>query len=157
MIRRLPPFFANVQKRLTKSPKLYVRDTGLLHFLAGLRRPKDLETWAKRGNSFEGMVIEELIAIASRQLVRPEFFFWRTQAGAEVDLLIVAGNKILPIEIKLGVSVGPHDVTGLRSCMRDLGLKRGVVVSMSAERRRLNAEIEIIPWPEIVAGRSELI
>ena len=52
MIRRLQPFHANVQKRLTKSPKLYVRDTGLLHFLAGLRRPPELATWHRRGASF---------------------------------------------------------------------------------------------------------
>ena len=54
MIRRLHPYHANVQKRLTKSRKLYVRDTGLLHFLAGLRQPRELATWPKRGASFEG-------------------------------------------------------------------------------------------------------
>ena len=78
-----------------------LRDTGLLHFLAGLRKPADLDVWPKRGNSFEGLVIDELMALASQQLVRPQFYFWRTQAGAEVDLLVVAGKKILPIEIKL--------------------------------------------------------
>lgn len=99
MIRRLQPFHANVPKRLTKSPKLYVRDTGLLHFLAGLREPRELNSWPKRGHSFEGLVIEQLVALAERQFVRPEFFFWRTQAGAEVDLLIKAGRRILPVEI----------------------------------------------------------
>lgn len=156
MIRRLPPFFANVQKRLTKSPKLYVRDTGLLHFLAGLRKPADLDVWPKRGHSFEGLVIDELMALASQQMVRPQFFFWRTQAGAEVDLLVVAGKKILPIEIKLGAAVGPHEVSGLRQCMKDLGLKRGLVVSNGTERRRMSAEIEIIPWSEIASRHFDL-
>src|SRR3989304_2395883 len=74
MIRRLPPFFANVQKRLTKSPKVYVRDTGLLHHLAGLRRPRELVTWPRRASSFEGLVIEELAALAPRRLGAPGVF-----------------------------------------------------------------------------------
>lgn len=156
MIRRLAPYHANVQKRLTKSPKLYVRDTGLLHFLAGLRQPKELGTWSKRGASFEGLVIEELAALAARRLVRPGLFFWRTQAGAEVDLLIVDGRRILPIEIKLGAAVNQYAVAGLRQCMKDLGLRRGWVVTSGTERRRLSPEIEIIPWLDIAAGRIDL-
>jgi predicted AAA+ superfamily ATPase len=156
MIRRLRPFHANVQKRLTKSPKVYLRDSGLLHFLAGLRQPGELETWPARGGSFEGLVIEELIALAGHRLVRPEFFFWRTQAGAEVDLLIVAGRRILPVEIKLGMAIGPREVAGLRQCMKDLNLKRGIIVSGKGERRRLSPSIEIVPWSDVAAGRVEL-
>ncbi|MGH9384548.1 MAG: ATP-binding protein [Vicinamibacterales bacterium] len=156
MIRRLQPYFANVQKRLTKSPKLYVRDTGLLHFLAGLRRPSDLGTWSRRGASFEGLVIEELTALASSRLVRPEFYFWRTQAGAEVDLLIVNGRHILPIEIKLGAAIDQYATAGLRQCMKDLRLGRGWIVTTGPARRRLSKEIEIVPWKHIVEGRAEL-
>lgn len=156
MIRRLPPFFANVQKRLTKSPKVYVRDTGLLHHLAGLRRPRELATWPRRGSSFEGLVIEELAALARRRLTRPEFFFWRTQAGAEADLLIVEGRRILPIEIKLGASVDRYALAGLRQCMKDLGLRRGWVVTSGREGRSLAPGIELVPWEGIVSGRVGL-
>jgi hypothetical protein len=156
MIRRLQPFHANVQKRLTKSPKLYVRDTGLLHFLAGLRRPNELTTWNKRGASFEGLVIEELAALAARRLVRPEMFFWRTQAGAEVDLLIIEGRRILPVEIKLGAAVDHYAMAGLRQCMKDLGLSRGWVITTARERQRLSAGIEIIPWDDVAEGQIEL-
>ena len=156
MIRRLQPYHANVQKRLTKSPKLYVRDTGLLHFLAGLRTPQELTTWNKRGASFESLVIEELAALAARQLVRPEIFFWRTQAGAEVDLLIIEGRRILPVEIKLGAAVDHYAIAGLRQCMKDLGLSRGWVVTTAQERQRLSAGIEIIPWGDVASGRIEL-
>jgi hypothetical protein len=156
MIRRLQPYHANVQKRLTKSPKLYVRDTGLLHFLAGLRRPQELMTWNRRGASFECLVIEELAALAARQLVRPETFFWRTQAGAEVDLLIVEGRRVLPIEIKLGAAVDHYAVAGLRQCMKDLGLSRGWVITTAKDRQRLSSGIEIIPWNDIASGRIEL-
>jgi uncharacterized protein len=156
MIRRLQPYHANVQKRLTKSPKLYVRDTGLLHFLAGLRRPQELTTWNKRGASFEGLVIEELTALAAQRLVRPEIFFWRTQAGAEVDLLIREGRRILPVEIKIGTAVDHYALAGLRQCMKDLGLNRGWVITTSRERQRLSAGIEIIPWADVASGRIEL-
>lgn len=156
MVRRLQPFFANVQKRLTKSPKIYVRDTGLLHHLAGLRHPRELATWPRRGNSFEGLVVEELAALAARRLTRPELFFWRTQAGAEVDLLIVEGRKILPVEIKLGASVDRYGLAGLRQCMNDLGLRRAWVVASADEARHLAPGIDLVPWEHVAAGSVDL-
>lgn len=156
MIRRLPPYYANIQKRLTKSPKVYVRDTGLLHFLAGLRDPAELESWPRRGHSFEGLVIEELAARAAQRLVRPGVFFWRTQAGAEVDLLIVDGRRILPIEIKLGAAVEPRALTGLRHCMEDLSLKQGFVITTGRERRAIGPAIEVVPWGAIARGDVNL-
>jgi len=156
MIRRLRPYHANIQKRLTKSPKLYLRDTGLLHFLAGLRKPADLETWARRGASFEGLVIEELIAAAADRAVRPEAWFWRTHAGAEVDLLLVHGRRILPVEVKLGAAVGARDVAGLRSCMSDLDLRRAIVVYAGEERRTMGGGITLVPWQSVARGEVSL-
>ena len=89
-------------------------------------------------------------------MVRPEFYFWRTQAGAEVDLLITEGRHILPIEFKAGAAVDRYSIAGLRQCMKDLGLKRGWIVSTAKERRRISAGIEIIPWAEIAAGEVKL-
>lgn len=152
LLRRLPPFFANVQKRLTKSPKLYLRDTGVLHLLAGLRQPRELDSWARRGASFEGLVIEELAALARERCVRPGIFYWRTEAGAEVDLLIADGRKLVPIEVKLGRTVDHHALRGLRSCMADLGIKRGYVVTGGEERMRLGGGVELVPWTEVLAG-----
>jgi hypothetical protein len=151
-INRLPPYFANVQKRLTKSPKVYVRDSGLLHFLAGLREPSQLATWPRRGASFEGLVVEELCAWAREALVRPGLFFWRTQAGAEVDLLIEDGPRILPVEVKLGATVDPRSLASLRQCLQDLGLKRGVVIYTGDERRPAGSGIELLPWQGIASG-----
>lgn len=157
MIRRLQPYFANVQKRLTKSPKLYVRDTGLLHFLAGLRVPGELQTWPYRGHSFEGLVVEELAAWADRVIVRPELYFWRTQAGAEVDLLIADGRRLIPIEIKLGTTVDARALSGLRQCMADLSLRRGFVVYSGTERRTFDGRIDLVPWDEIRLGEAKLV
>lgn len=156
MIRRLPPFHANVQKRLAKSPKLYLRDTGLLHFLAGLREPRELPVWARRGASFEGLVVEELIGQVTTRLVRPEAFFWRTLAGAEVDLLLVHGRRMVPIEIKLGAAVDPRSLAGLRNCMDDLGLKKGFVIYSGADRRMVTPSIELVPWQTVAQGGLEL-
>jgi len=156
MVRRLRPYHANVQKRLTKGPKLYLRDTGLLHFLAGLREPRELATWARRGASFEGLVIEELVTWSQDHLTRPEAFFWRTQAGAEVDLLLVHGRRVLPIEVKLGAAVGAREIRALRQCMADLGLRRGVVVYGGDERRRLGGGIELLPWRAVAEGDLDL-
>ncbi len=151
-VRRLQPYFANVQKRLTKSPKIYLRDSGLLHHLAGLRDPAELATWNRRGASFEGLVIEELIRRATLERPGTEAYFWRTSAGAEVDLLLVHGRRITPIEIKLGVEIRPPSLAAMRQCMSDLGLERGYVVSGASEPRKLGRGIEVLPWAELASG-----
>ncbi|MFH1723025.1 MAG: ATP-binding protein [Elusimicrobiota bacterium] len=150
MIRRLPPFFANVRKRLVKSPKIYIRDSGILHHMAGLRNDRELETWPGRGASFEGLVIEELIQATLRKSPDPGFFYWRTQAGAEVDLLISTGGKLFPIEIKLGGSIHQRSLAGLRSCMEDLRLSRGFLVYGGERRLKLGRGIEAVPWSDII-------
>ncbi len=155
MIRRLPPFYTHVQKRLAKSPRLYIRDTGLLHFLAGLRRPADLLDWPLRGSSFEGLVLEELAGLASERMVRPELFHWRTAAGGEVDLLVKDGRRLYPIEVKLGASVDPRGLMALRQCMADLGVKHGWVVYGGREHYRLANGIDLVPWAEVAAGRYD--
>ncbi len=154
MIRRLPPYAANVQKRLTKARKLYLRDAGLLHFLAGLRRPDELQTWPRRGQSFEGLVVEEVLALAREQVVRPEAFFWRTQAGAEVDLIIQNGRRLISIEIKLGTAVQARDLAA-RRFMKDLGLSRGVVIANTSEARAIGRDIEVIPWKDVVTRKAD--
>ena len=156
MIRRLRPFHANVQKRLTKSPKLYVRDTGILHFLAGLRTPAELATWPRRGSSFEGLVIEELAALAQQRAVRPEVYFWRTQAGAEVDLLAGEAGRMSPIEIKLGTAIDARQLSGLRQCMSDLGLSTGWVISTTSVARELPGGIRVVPWQDVVTRVADL-
>jgi hypothetical protein len=152
LVRKLAPHFANIQKRLTKSPKVYIRDSGLLHFLGGLRKPSELTTWNGRGRSFEGLVIEELIQQISLRSKRPYFSFWRTQAGAEVDFLFDAGSGLVPVEIKLG-SFDRHGLEGLRHCMQDLGRKRGYLITRAIEEETdAGNGITVLPWKTIVSG-----
>jgi predicted AAA+ superfamily ATPase len=101
-------------------------------------------------------VIEELVAWSQDHLSRPEAFFWRTHAGAEVDLLLAHGRRLVPIEVKLGVAVGPREVAGLRQCMTDLGLRRGFVVYGGDEPRRLGGGIELLPWAAVARGEIDL-
>jgi predicted AAA+ superfamily ATPase len=150
MIRRLPPFFANIGKRLVKRPKLYVRDTGLLHWLAGLRRRGDLDAWSGKGASFESLVASEVMARAEEELSEPRFAFYRTHAGAEVDLLVEDGRRIIPVEIKHGASVGQYDTAGLRSCMKDLGVPAGWIVTRGDTVRAIGNGITAVPWEGVV-------
>jgi predicted AAA+ superfamily ATPase len=73
-----------------------------------------------------------------------------------VDLVLVHGRRVVPIEIKLGVSVGPRDLAGLRQCMADLGLRRGFVVYGGDEARTLGNGIELLPWRAVASGEVEL-
>ncbi|TBR22906.1 ATP-binding protein [bacterium] len=152
MVRRLQPYHANVAKRLVKSPKLYIRDTGLLHHLAGLRSPRELETWPGRGLSWEGFVIEELIRRAHLRWPSPGCWFWRTQAGAETDLLVEHGRTRLAIEIKASASLSAKSLLGVRQCMKDLGLKQGYVVYRGDRVLRVAPGLTALPWGRLADG-----
>ena len=153
LIRRLRPFYVNVRKRLVKSPKVYIRDSGILHRLADLADESSLETWPNRGNSFEGLVLEELITAATNAMTGARFTFYRTQAGAEVDLLVQNGQRIWPIEIKLGIDVRHYDTVGLQHCMEDLKLDRGFIITRGDSIRSLGRGICTLPWEEIASGK----
>jgi predicted AAA+ superfamily ATPase len=128
LIRRLEPFHANLGKRLVKSPKVYFRDTGLLHFFHGVAKPRDLDVHPARGASWEGFVIEEVTSALRMTMPAAEVFFWRTATGEEVDLLLRIGSRLVPIEIKLNSSPTAEHAKDVRRCMLDLGCKRGYVV-----------------------------
>lgn len=101
LVRRLQPYFANVGKRLVKAPKVYVRDTGILHTLLGLRTYDDLLSHPVVGPSWEGFVIENLLAAAP---FGTDAWFYRTRAGAEIDLLLLLPDQRLwAVEVKRGV------------------------------------------------------
>lgn len=126
VVRRLAPYFANVGKRLTKAPKVYLRDSGVLHALLGVADLDALRGHPKVGASWEGFVVEQITGALGLLGERPRPFFWRTHGGAEVDLLVEMRGRLLPIEIKL--SGAPAVGRGLLECMKDLSLDAGFVV-----------------------------
>jgi len=96
VIRRLKPFYSNTKKRLVKSPKIYIRDTGIIHCLLGIETYNDLLGHPALGNSFEAMVISSIL----EKFPRYNASFYRSSSGAEIDLILEKGKKRVAIEIK---------------------------------------------------------
>lgn len=128
LIRKLPPYFANIGKRLVKSPKIYFRDTGLLHFFLGIPSAAVLDTHPARGMSWEAFIIDQLISIFQRAEPNSQPYFWRTSQGHEIDLVIDLGTERIPFEVKLHSAPTAQDAASLVQCMRDLKLARGYLV-----------------------------
>lgn len=140
LVRRLPPRTANVGKRLVRSPKVYVRDSGLVHALLGPTDKEELLGHPVVGASWEGMAIENLLSVAEDR-VRPSFY--RTRGGAEVDLILDwPDGRVWAVEIKR--SLAPKITRGMRSALEDLKPERSFVVYAGEERFRLDTEIEAI-------------
>lgn len=150
IIRRLQPYFANIGKRLVKSPKLYIRDSGLLNYLAGLRAPAELELFPRRGSSWEGLVVEEVARLAALKYAKPGIYYWRTHGGAEADVIIEAGLEKTAIEIKLGRTVKSESLVGLKSCMTDLKIRKASVIYTGEHLIDLGGGISLVPWPEFL-------
>lgn len=139
MVRQLPPWHANLKKRQVKSPKIYFHDSGLLHQLLGLRVQEDLLSHPKCGASWEGYVIEELLACFQPD----EAYFWATHAGAEIDLLLFKEGRRTGVEIKRADA--PRLTPSMRTALTDLSLDR-LLVMYPGERRYVLAEnIEVLP------------
>lgn len=141
IVRRLPPFYANIKKRLVKSAKVYIRDSGLLHALLKNRTLDDLYSHPSSGNSWEGFVIEQIIGII------PEYwqsFFYRTSAGAEIDLLLLDHrNESIAVEIKYSLS--PKVERGFWNGMGDLGCKKGFVIYPGDEIYPIGKDVFALP------------
>jgi hypothetical protein len=139
MLRRLPPYLANVGKRLVKSPKVYLRDSGLLHALLGIHTLDDLHGHPVAGLSWEGFVIEQIHA-ALPPLTTTGFY--RTSAGAELDLVVEQAGKRIGFEIKL--STAPTVSRGFWNACEDLGVDRAYVVAPVREPYPLAENVEVI-------------
>jgi predicted AAA+ superfamily ATPase len=147
LVRRLQPRLANLAKRQVRSPKTYVRDSGLLHALLGLGDKEALLGHPILGASWEGFVIENLIAVAPDQ-VEPSFY--RTAGGAEIDLVLRwPQGQEWAIEVKRSLS--PQPTRGMRSAIEDLRPERSFIVYPGAERYPVGGEIEVVGLPDLVA------
>jgi predicted AAA+ superfamily ATPase len=145
LVRRLSPRLVNVGKRLVRSPKVYVRDSGLVHALLGLADKEALLGHPILGASWEGMAIENLLAVLGDRAL-PSFY--RTSAGAEVDLVLDwPDGSVWAIEVKR--SLAPKVERGLRSALEDLKPQRSFVVYPGSERYRLSAGVEAIGLAEL--------
>jgi predicted AAA+ superfamily ATPase len=144
LIRRLPPYFRNIRKRLVKSPRVFIRDSGLLHHLLNISTPHDLDNHPLRGASWEGFVIEDLIR--RERLAHPftQFFFWRTATGQEADLVFERGNERIVIEIKANSATNPHDAKKVEAILDDVGANQGWLVGYGGESTQLTPRVRSV-------------
>jgi predicted AAA+ superfamily ATPase len=131
LLRRLPPYFRNIGKRLVKSPKLYLRDTGLLHHLLNISSLAALENHPIRGASWETFVLEDLLRRESITHPHSQPHFWRTAGGAEVDLLLERADGLHAIEIKTAKATSAHLARGLRAILADTGAVSATVIDQA--------------------------
>lgn len=148
ILRVLHPWYRNLKKRLVKSPKLYIRDSGLLHSLLGLDSYTSIINHIIVGASWEGFVIEQIINSFDEER---QFWFYRTHQGAECDLLIEKNGEVLAaIEIKFGTS--PKVSKGFRISMEDTGAKEGFIIGTGNETYQIEDGINITNLPYFVSN-----
>jgi uncharacterized protein len=147
MVRQLSPYYANLGKRQVKSPKIYLRDSGLLHNLLGIGSLKGLLEHPKAGASWEGFVIEQVLMSEPHD----EAFFWATHQGAEMDLVLRRGSELFGVECKRSDS--PRMTPSISIAMEDLGLSRVALVYPGSKRFPLSEKVEALPFSALAAGK----
>jgi predicted AAA+ superfamily ATPase len=116
----LRPYFANVGKRLVKTPKVYFTDVGTLCYLAGLKDPDHAASGPMGGAIMETAVLSEIVKTLTHRGIDPQIYFWRTMAGTEVDIVIETGEKLVPIEVKLSATPRPIMASAVKTFQKDL-------------------------------------
>ncbi len=146
LVRQLQPYLANLRKRQIKSPKIYIRDSGLLHLLLGIHSAKALHTHPKIGASWEGFVIEQVLATEPHD----DAFFWATHQGAEIDLILQRDNELFGVECKRTDS--PRITPSIRHALDDLKLQRVAIVYPGEKRFPLSDNVEAVPLQLLATG-----
>ena len=148
LVRQLQPWFVNLGKRQVKAPKIYLRDTGLLHELLGINDPAALLRHPKSGASWEGFALDQILRIA-----RPdEAYFWATHAGAELDLLMMKDGRRIGVEFKRADA--PQLTPSMRIAMQDLALEALYVVYPGERRYGLAERVEAVPLSAVLPMAS---
>lgn len=147
MVRLLPPWFENLGKRQVKAPKVYVRDTGLLHALLGISNQRDLENHPKVGASWEGYAVEEVL-----KALRPdETYYWATHNGAEIDLILFKDGRRCGIECKRADA--PTITPSMRTALTDLRLDHLFVLYPGDKAYALANKVEVVPLAKFVKAK----
>lgn len=141
LLRRLPPYFRNVGKRLVKAPKVYLRDTGLLHHLLNIDSLETLNNHPVRGASWETFVIEDLLRREAIQYPYSQAYFWRTSNGAEVDLLLERGDERHLVEVKTARALSSHLARSLSSILDDTQGSSATIIDQGEGEDPLNAQV----------------
>jgi predicted AAA+ superfamily ATPase len=147
VVFQLQPWHENISKRQVKSPKVYIKDSGLLHSLLNLIDFRDLETHPKVGSSWEGFILHQIIRAIGAD--KSECFFWATHAGAELDLMVVRGRHRLGFEIKR--TSAPKVTPSMRSALKDLNLNRLEIIYPGENSFLLDKKIRAIAFENLLS------
>jgi predicted AAA+ superfamily ATPase len=144
----LRPYFANIGKRMVKTPKVYFTDTGTLCYLTGLKDPDHAASGPLGGAIFETAVISEIVKSLVHRGESPQIYFWRTSSGTEVDLVVDVGGELIPIEIKLSATPRPEMAAGIRTFRSDFKgkAKAGYLVHPGQTRLPLGSGVTSLPF-----------
>ena len=142
--RQLPPWFENLKKRQVKAPKVYIRDSGIIHSLLDIAGRTALDSHPKLGASWEGFAIEQILSVTGDR----NAYFWATHAGAELDLLVFHGGKRLGFEFKY--SEKPTTSKSMHVALADLALDHLYVVHPGKHEFPLTETITAIPLPKVL-------
>jgi predicted AAA+ superfamily ATPase len=147
----LRPYFANVGKRLVKTPKVYFTDVGTLCHLTGLKDPEHAAAGPMGGPIMETAVLSEIVKTLTHRGTAPQVYFWRTSAGTEVDIVVEAAGKLVPIEVKLSATPRPAMASSIKTFQEDFGDKAmpGFVVHPGDVRLPLGPSAQAWPFAEL--------
>lgn len=148
MVRQLQPYHSNLAKRQVKSPKIYIRDTGLLHQLLGIESMKFLLTHPKLGASWEGFAVEQVLLTQEHE----EAFFWATYQGAEIDLLLRRGGKLFGVECKR--QDAPRMTRSMGRALEVLEVEKIAVVYPGSKRYPIAERVEAVPLAALAGGQG---
>lgn len=148
VVRQLQPWHANLRKRQVKSPKVFVRDSGLLHQLLGIETEKALLSHPKSGASWEGFVIEQVLAVEPHE----EAWFWATHQGAEIDLILRRGDRLFGVECKR--TDAPRVTQSIRIALDDLSLERVAIIHPGTKRFSLGETVEAVPLSALAGAEG---
>ncbi len=151
MVRVLQPWHANLGKRQVKAPKIYFRDSGLLHYLLGIRSELDLQVHPKSGASWEGYVIDEVLKTTAPD----EAYFWGTHSGAELDLLLIKDGRRIGVECKR--MDAPRLTPSMRAALTDLELSQLLVIYPGLQPYPLSENVKVIPLKDLAQPGSLLL
>ena len=151
MMRQLKPWHVNLGKRQVRAPKVYVRDSGLLHYLLEIQSEHNLWAHPKSGASWEGYVVEEAI----KSIQPDQAYFWATHNGAEIDLIFLRKGRMYGIECKR--QDAPTLTPSIKIALKDLRLERIVVIYPGTQRYALAEKVEVVPVNALVDGFEGLL
>lgn len=155
LIRRLMPYHVNLGKRLVKAPKFYLRDSGILHYLLGVGNQEQLLQSPARGNSFEGFMIEQIASLETIRHPGSRLYYFRTHAGAEIDLIVERGGRRIGYEFKCAYSTTGRDWAHLKAGLAEGVIHKGVLVYLGDKTFSVSDTISVVPAGSFLLDETE--